>query len=318
MLRVWAACAALAASADPTPPPLTVVSAANGRYALKELAVLLDIKDRAKREGLGVRLISYDLGDSGQCQEEGVRDAAPSSLWSKFGIEYRHFDFRKYPGHVAGLHCYAWKAPIIAEVAEEVGNASVVMWIDSGATVAQPLRNVVDKTRSNGGYVSDETAKGLARFLHEKVLDYFVAHYGLAAPLAREIAEKRKRGTNLDDHDDFSDGLKRFRNCNGAFSAHVYGSPKYASVTRKWLECSLVKDCTCPPGSTRANHRQDQAALTLFSLMDDYVCGAHGKFVAAHGLRNSQLILEHHGVHSAKQLTEHQIWCHANTTVASP
>ena len=29
-------------------PPLTVVSAANGRYALKELAVLLEIKVRSK------------------------------------------------------------------------------------------------------------------------------------------------------------------------------------------------------------------------------------------------------------------------------
>jgi len=315
MIVLLAACAAVAAAVEDVP-PLTVVSGANGRYALKELAVLLDIKDRARQENLPVRLIAYNLGQLGECADGDAGKPAPSSLWDSFGIEYRHFDFRRYPPHVAQLHCYAWKAPIIMEVAEEVKNASVVMWIDSGATVAQPLRNVVAKTRANGGYVSDETAKGLARFLHEKVLDYFVAHYGLGASLVAEIVEKRKvGGAALDDHEAFSDDLKRFRNCNGAFSAHVWGSPMFEKISKNWLACSLVKDCTCPPGSTRANHRQDQAALTLFSLMNGYVCGSHGKFVAAHGLRNSQLILEHHGVHSAKQLSDHQIFCHANTTI---
>ena len=46
---IWlAACAAVAAAVEDVP-PLTVVSGANGRYALKELAVLLDIKDRARQ-----------------------------------------------------------------------------------------------------------------------------------------------------------------------------------------------------------------------------------------------------------------------------
>ena len=57
MARVLALLA-LAAAQEASVAPLTVVSAANGRYALKELAVLLEVKDRARHEDMDVRLIS--------------------------------------------------------------------------------------------------------------------------------------------------------------------------------------------------------------------------------------------------------------------
>lgn len=218
---------------------------------------------------------------------------------------------------VADLHCYAWKAPIIIEVAREVGNSSVVMWVDSGAAIAQPLANVVAAARANGGYVSDETAKGVARFSHEGTLDYFEANFGLDSSVVGELKSKRARGEpGLDSTADLSAGLAKFRNCNGAFSAHVFGGPRFESVSKHWLACSLVKDCVCPPKSHRGNHRQDQAALTLLSIMDGYVCGTDGKFVAAHGLRNAQHILQAHGVHSAKELTDKEIFCAQNATAA--
>ena len=44
-----------------------------------------------------MRLISYDLGQMGECKSpDGGR---PSSLWSRFGIEYRRFRFADYPRH---------------------------------------------------------------------------------------------------------------------------------------------------------------------------------------------------------------------------
>ena len=95
----------------------------------------------------------------------------------------------------------------------------------------------------------------------------------LGLGLVAEIVEKRKvGGAALDDHEAFSDDLKRFRNCNGAFSAHVWGSPMFEKISKNWLACSLVKDCTCPPGSTRANHRQDQAALTVLAHQAGVAC----------------------------------------------
>jgi hypothetical protein len=36
----------------------------------------------------------------------------------------------------------------------------------------------------------------------------------------------------------------------------------YRDIVVPWKACALVKDCIAPPGSSRANHRQDQAVLS--------------------------------------------------------
>ena len=47
-----------------------------------------------------------------------------------------------------------------------------------------------------------------------------------------------------------------------------------AGVRRIYLTCHLphVKECVCPGGSNRGNHRQDQAALTLVNGMHGLRC----------------------------------------------
>ena len=45
-----------------------------------------------------MRLIAYNLGQLGECKKQDGSE--PSSLWKTFGIEYRHFDFSRYPRHV--------------------------------------------------------------------------------------------------------------------------------------------------------------------------------------------------------------------------
>ena len=58
--------------------------------------------------------------------------------------------------------------------------------------------------------------------------------------------------------------------------------------------CSLIG-----PASARKAHigatRQDQSALTLLAVRDDYVCGSDGKTVAAHGLRDVRGVLNVNG-----------------------
>ena len=38
------------------------------------------------------------------------------------------------------------------------------------------------------------------------------------------------------------------------------------SLLDAWVSCALERSCICPAGSSHANHRQDQAALTLLVL----------------------------------------------------
>lgn len=174
-------------------PPLTIVSAANSRYALKELAVMLELQSLAKREDLEVRSIVYNLGALGRCaSKDASGSTVPSRLWSDFRIEYREFEFARYPNHVSALNCYAWKPPIIAQVAREVGNQSVVMWIDSGVSFHQRLRSIMAAVRRNHGFLSDNTAHSIARFTHEGTLRYFVDHFGFLPTFAQQLAHKRR------------------------------------------------------------------------------------------------------------------------------
>ena len=58
------------------------------------------------------------------------------------------------------------------------------------------------------------------------------------------------------------------RNCNGAFlgiKKDLHGAA--SSVMPVWVECALNRSCIAPEGSSRRNHRQDQAALTMLTKL---------------------------------------------------
>jgi len=182
----------------------------------------------------------------------------------------------------------------------------VVLWLDSGLAVHKSLRAMVAAARATGGFSSDVTAKSIARFSHPTTLEYFVRHFQFDRSLADALIAKRRQ-PDVDSLADLPEAFARkFRNCNGAFSAHVPGTPRFEAISKRWLQCSLVRDCVCPVGSNRANHRQDQAALTLLAVMDDYQCGGpehHDKAVQAHGLKDYKDVLNDHGLDTAKGKT---------------
>ena len=39
-----------------------------------------------------------------------------------------------------------------------------------------------------------------------------------------------------------------------------------------WIACVSDEACVAPPGTSRTNHRQDQAALTLLATQRSYDC----------------------------------------------
>ena len=206
-------------------------------------------------------------------------------------FELRRFAFERYPKHVANLGCYAWKPPIVRGVADEVGEQPVVMWIDSGARFSLPMAAVIAAVVAHGGFVSGETALTVRELTHPKMLEYFAEHFGLAADEALRLVPN---ATYSRGHGGVKNGVlvgartEVWTNCDGAFSAHWKGSPRFADVTVPWDACARDQECVCPVGSNRRNHRQDQAALTLLAIRARHDCAAYAKFVQARGLRNSE------------------------------
>lgn len=46
----------------------------------------------------------------------------------------------------------------------------------------------------------------------------------------------------------------------------------YRMLARPWYECSITRQCIAPDGSSRKNHRQDQAALTVLAILTGAKC----------------------------------------------
>ncbi|CAO3672901.1 unnamed protein product [Umbelopsis ramanniana] len=62
-------------------------------------------------------------------------------------------------------------------------------------------------------------------------------------------------------------------NCNGAIIGFDTNNATVVSeIMTPWYQCALDKDCIAPPGSSRHNHRQDQAALTFLVYRSGRQC----------------------------------------------
>ena len=158
-----------------SPPEVVVVSAGNGPYGAKVLAVLLRAQHMLKKENIPARFVAYDLGGGmGSCHGKSA------AAWAKFGIEHRRFEYARYPSHVRNIHCFAWKAIIVRSprggrgprrgysVETSRGTAAAATWIlrgdksrrRRGCHVNLPWRRVATP-RLRRGY-SVETSRGTA------------------------------------------------------------------------------------------------------------------------------------------------------------
>ena len=172
-----------------------------------------------------INVIAYDLGLS---QNE------VDLIHSMNGITYKKFEYSKYPGffnihHNAGQ--YAWKVAIIHEVLEEY---EYVVWMDGGDELIHSLDPLWPELEENG---------------------FFSPSSGCCV----------KDWTVLESHDELGisrDKHRQKNNCNAAFIA-FYKPLVYETLIKRWYECALIEKCIAPPGSSRFNHRQDQAILSL-------------------------------------------------------
>eukprot|EP00243_Klebsormidium_subtile_P004770 TRINITY_DN18921_c0_g1_i1.p1 TRINITY_DN18921_c0_g1~~TRINITY_DN18921_c0_g1_i1.p1 ORF type:complete len:659 (-),score=139.63 TRINITY_DN18921_c0_g1_i1:407-2383(-) len=153
-------------------------------------------------------------------------------------VEMRTWDFSKYPAWMDlrnALGEYAWKALMVKEILDVTGNA---LWMDGGnrITSVEGLLTVFDKYENKlGGFYCPGHSGGVVKeWTHPDEIKYL------------------RMGDHLDD-----------LNCNAAVIGFTLQS--YKTIFWDWYECSIIRQCIAPEGSSRQNHRQDQAALTLIA-----------------------------------------------------
>jgi hypothetical protein len=180
------------------------------------------------------RTIVYDLG----LTEKEVAELVAA------GHEVRFFRFEDYPPHVninVAHGQYAWKPIIIAD--EFSRTSDMLLWLDAGNLVRAPLVGLRERLRASGLW-SMTSVGTVAEWTHPGTLAY------LNAPPA--MLPKPNR--------------------NAALIGLRVGYPWVDELAREWKRCALDPACIAPPGSTRRNHRQDQAVLTvlLYQLQEKY------------------------------------------------
>ncbi|KAF9548231.1 hypothetical protein EC957_007000 [Mortierella hygrophila] len=190
-------------------------------------------------------------------------------------------DFRKYPDFwqlgTPTRGEYGWKAGIIEEVSQRVlaspssgmlpptdlqqqhpGSApplsnnnpttnsttkglhheqGIVLWLDSGDRISVPFLRWLPSFLLQNGMWSPQSQDDMQTWTHPGLFNYY--------------------------HDSIDNYDPKESNCNGAAMAFdVRNHTMRDGIMREWVQCARTKDCIAPEGSSRANHRQDQAALT--------------------------------------------------------
>jgi uncharacterized protein DUF1647 len=211
---------------------VVVVTAASSNHA-GPLRYMLESLRR-----LDARVECYDLGLT-------AADVRALPRWA--GFLYHKFDYAAYPPHLdVAVHAgeYAWKPVIVAEVVDRLraaGEAEDVLWSDAGSYFDQ-LQPIAARLRASGGLWIRTSSGTMRQWTHPAMFARFRAR-----------------------PDDYADR----RNADATLVGFATGSAPpparaqlYDTVIAPWKACALDRDCIAPAGSSRRNHRQDQAVLS--------------------------------------------------------
>lgn len=207
---------------------LTLITAANsGKYFNFLKQALNNVIDVSNKKNIQIRIIVYNLG----MNESEIKEI---KLYQYVTLE--NFAFNKYPEHVSlekyyGNNCsYAWKPIIIYDVCEKYGGH--VNWFDTRNKYFN-FNNLIETIETE--YLYTPTTMGIIKnWTHPTCLKYM-------------------------DGDRFKEYAPR----NAAIIGINYNIDWVKLLIKEWRDLALVKECICPDGSDRSNHRQDQAVLTL-------------------------------------------------------
>ncbi|KAG0056599.1 hypothetical protein BGZ83_004381 [Gryganskiella cystojenkinii] len=214
----------------------TIVTAASSNHFcalesfLYSMSELMEGLERTERRPT---LVVYNLGGMDQeqrAQLEYLKD-------NQYIDEYKDFDYSAYPAFwdiSIARGEYGWKAGMIKEVADKY--RGLILWLDSGNMLALDFLRYLPGYLEKFGFWSPQSSGTFKQYTHPGLPAYF-----------------------QDDLENYAQET----NCNGAAIAFDASQDKvYNGLLQKWYECSRTKACIAPEGSSRSNHRQDQAALT--------------------------------------------------------
>jgi hypothetical protein len=187
-----------------------------------------------KNSNIEFTLFVYDLG---------LTDDYKNNLITKFPqVKLRTFDYSKYPEYFnikvkAGE--YAWKPALINEVLNEISwNCDVLLWLDAGDLVTGTLEPVINAIKNNLIF-SPRTEGDLNQWCYKAVHEYF-------------NIQNDKNALN-------------FTMKNGAILGFYIKSDEVKELVKDFYKYAQIKEAICPEGSSRKNHRQDQALFTVLA-----------------------------------------------------
>ena len=195
-------------------------------------------------KNLLLSIILYEKNAKVIIVDLGLTKSEVEELKKKFKIiEIRKFDYSKYPSYFnikisAGE--YAWKPVIISNILNEFKCS--VIWMDAGNIIVSPLRTIKKILNFTGFYVPYSSLK-ISDTTHPKTLKFL--------KVSNETLYKQ--------------------NIGAACIAVNYKFNNVVKTISKWKQCALIKQCIAPKGSSRKNHRQDQAVLGVLVYQADII-----------------------------------------------
>ncbi|BFI36801.1 hypothetical protein MARPO_0166s0002 [Marchantia polymorpha] len=239
----------------------TVVTGFSSNHMAVGLLMLRSL-GRAAKEGtsglFNVSVVVYAM-EVFLPEHQKLLDCVLDELNHEYNVraEMRLFDFSAHPkwmrinqdlGYFGGTGEYAWKAIMVHTILRERG---IAVWADAG-----------DRFKDTDSLVETLKVLKATGFVSRK-------SHGTVWTRTHPLHLKFLRA-NLP-------GIWDQENCEAAIVGFTL--KKYKEIARPWFECSTIRQCIAPDGSDRSNHRQDQAALTLLSILSRNPCeGAHNNF----------------------------------------
>ena len=189
------------------------------------------------------------LGARVECYDLGLTAAEVRALPRWAGFLYHKFDYAAHPPHLdvaVNAGEYAWKPVIVADVVDRLraaGATADVVWADAGSYFHE-LAPLSSRVRASGGLWVRRSAGTMRQWTHPSMFTRLGESVSSADYADRRNADATLIGFAI------------------ASAGAAAGQRLYNAVIAPWRSCALDRDCIAPPGSSRKNHRQDQAVLS--------------------------------------------------------